>query len=137
MQNLAGNLFMLQTELIDNKVEANVSKAIAPVLEQIMNLRMEMHQEMHALGERISSVEVTLGERISSVEAALGERISAVESTLGMRLSAVEATLGMRNKNRDEIRNRFYDYVFRAGWLALGSLLTYLAIHCQVLFVAH
>ena len=32
----------------------------------------------------------------------------------------------------DEIRNRFYDYTFKAGWLILGSLLTYAVIHFNV-----
>ncbi|MFT3741921.1 MAG: hypothetical protein QM752_04510 [Gammaproteobacteria bacterium] len=121
MQNQTGNLFLLQAELIDNKVEVSVSKAIAQVVEQISNLRLEMHEEMGGLRKEMHELRAEMNERFSGVN----ERLSVVSE----RVSIVETALGIRNKTRNELRNRFYDYAFKAGWLILGSLLTYAAIH--------
>ena len=100
-------LFQLTTELTDKKVEIAVIEAISQVVNQIIELRAEMHRE------------------ISSLRLEMIERFSKVES----RLAAVETALGQRNQSRHEIRIRFYEYAFKAGWLLLGSGLMYLMVH--------
>jgi len=40
------------------------------------------------------------------------------------RLTAIETKLNMRNKMQDEFRNRTIEYVFKAGWLVIASVIT-------------
>ncbi len=84
-----------------------MSKAINQVVDQIVNLRQEVHRDIGALRHEMHDLKHEMGSRLSSVETALG----------------------FRNQSRSEIRNRFYDYAFKAGWLLLGSALTYLFVH--------
>jgi hypothetical protein len=107
----AKSLFQLQTELIDNKVELAVSKAIQPVIDQIIDLKQEMHREIGGLRHEMHEM----------------------KHELSNRLTAVETVLGMRNKLREEVRTRFFDYAFKAGWLILGSALTYFVVHGRIL----
>lgn len=109
--DLAKTLFQQQVELTDTKVEMAVSKAISQVVEQIVALRQEMHRE------------------VSGLRHEMHRDISELRQEMGSRLSAVETALGLRNQSRTEIRNRFYDYTFKIGWLLLGSALTYLLVH--------
>lgn len=46
------------------------------------------------------------------------------KTEIGSRLSSVETALGFRNQLRTEMRNRMYDYLFKVGWLLLGSIIT-------------
>ncbi len=94
-------LFIVQSELIESKVEMAMNKAISQVVEQIMALRLEMHQEISKVNER---------------------------------LIALETALGKRNKVRHEIRTRFVDYAFKAGWLILGVVLTYAVSYSKFLY---
>lgn len=112
-------LFQLTTELTDNKVEVAVNKAISQVVDQIVTLRQEMHREIGGLRHEMNELKHEMVDRFSKVEG---------------RLSSVETALGMRNQARAEIRSRFYDYTFKAGWLILGSALTYLVVHFHSLF---
>ncbi len=111
-QDQAKTLFQLTTELTDSKVEIAVSRAISQVVDQIVALRQEVHLEIGGLRHEMHDLKQEMGSRLSSVETALG----------------------FRNQSRNEIRNRLYDYVFKAGWLILGSILTYLVVHFRILF---
>lgn len=86
-------LFFMQSELIDTKIDASVNKSINKVVEQIVSLRQELKQELHEF-----------------------------KVDVGQRLAAVETALGMRNQIRSELRTRFFDYSFRAGWVLLLAL---------------
>ncbi len=105
------SIFLLQTELVDAKVEVAVSRAIAPVIEQIVNLRQEMNQRMDSL-------------RVEMYE---------MRHEFGPRLAAVETALILRKERQNQIRDRFLDYCFKAGWLAivclLSGLFSLLALH--------
>lgn len=114
----AKTLFQLQTELTDSKVELAVSKAIQPVIDQIIDLKQEMHREIGGLRHEIHAMKHEMIERFAKVEG---------------RLTAVETVLGMRNKLREEVRTRFFDYAFKAGWLTLGAALTYFVVHGRIL----
>jgi len=98
----ANDLFQLQTELVEAKVDIAVGKAsdriIDRISDRIENLTIEVHK--------------------------LNNRLAAVETKLGNRLAAVEVKLGMRNETRDELRNRFIEYTFKAGWLILAAVVS-------------
>lgn len=111
MQHQAQTLFQLQSELIDAIVEVSMSRAVASVVSQIVNLRMEMHQEMRILRAEMHQM----------------------RDELGSRLSAVEAVLGMRLEKQAQMRTRFIDYSFKASWTiviaVLSGLFSYIAVH--------
>lgn len=112
-------LFKLQAKLIETHVELAVNQAINQVVAQIKDLRHDVHREMGVLRQEIH-VEMS--------------GIKSEVHKMGNRLSCVETALGLRHQIRTEVRNRFFDYSFKAGWLMLGALLTYLTIHFRWLF---
>src|SRR5579871_95358 len=133
----AKTLFQLQTELTDTKVEISVSKIINQVVDQIRDLRHEMHQGFNncreEMNREISGLRQEMQSEISGLRKEMHSEISGLRHELhdfkqevGSRLSAVETALGFRMQSRVEIRNRFYDYAFKAGWLILGSVAVYL-----------
>src|SRR5690242_3051414 len=91
--NQVKDLFQLQTELIDGKVDMAVSKAIDRVIDQIGGLRNEMHSMNHDMHKQFSSL----------------ERRSAI----------VEASLASIKETQKEIRNKTIEYSFKAGWFFL------------------
>ncbi len=126
----AKHLFQIQAELVDTKVELAVNKAIQQVVTQIIDLKQEMHKEMGGLRQEVHQ---EMGKLRNEVHE-LGNRLSSVETALGNRLSSVETALGMRNQVRSELRARLLDYVFKAGWLVLGSALMYVTIYSHAIF---
>lgn len=125
----AKNLFQSQAELIDTKVEMMVIKSISQVVDQIVSLRFEMHKEIGSLRDEMHSEIGGLRNEIHQVREEMNTRFSKI----GERLSAVEATLGKRNQVRGEIRVRFIDYAFKAGWLMFGGLMMFVLVHSQSL----
>jgi uncharacterized coiled-coil DUF342 family protein len=57
----ARNIFQLQTELIDTKVDMAVSNGIDRVVSQISDLRSEMHGFREDVNKRLIAVETKLG----------------------------------------------------------------------------
>ncbi len=108
--NQAKDLFQLQTELVDTKVDMAVSKAIDRVIDQINSLKHEMHVEMHKLRSEMHQGFSTMDRRISSLD---------------KRVVAIETKLGMVNETQKEIRAKFIDYSFKAGWMILGIFISY------------
>jgi hypothetical protein len=104
------DLFQLQTELIDIKVDMATGKAIDRVVEQITALRHEMHTEMHKLRNEMHNG----------------------FSSLDKRVVAIETKLGMVNETQKEIRTKFIDYSFKAGWLILGIIISYALIGLHI-----
>lgn len=102
-------LFVLQSELIDKKVEISVTNHLIEFRKDIANLREDMmnfRQEMHEMRFE------------------LGTRLTAVETALGMRLEK-QAEI---SRQQTEIRNRFLDYSFKAGWIVIFALINGLFI---------
>ena len=93
-KNEAKDLFQLQTELVDMKVDMAVSSAIDRVVAQITGLKNEMHDLRGEMNKRFSSLE--------------------------NRMIAVETKLGMVSETQKEVRNRFIEYSFRALWTGLS-----------------
>jgi len=103
------DLFQLQTELVDMKVDMAVSRTIDRVVEQISALKNEMHDMRVDMNNQFS----TLDKRVFEVE---------------HRLKAVEKKLGATDETKQQIKSRFIDYSFKAIWAVLavlGSVLTY------------
>lgn len=106
MHYQAKDLFQLQSELIEAKVNIVVNDKIDRVVMQIHSLRDEMHD-----------MRIDMNTRFSSLES---------------RVTAVETKLGMVSESRRDIRTRLLDYIFKAGWLVLayiGAYLLYLGLH--------
>ncbi len=110
----AKDLFQLQTELVDMKVDMAVSKSIERVIDQIMDLKTDMNKRFSHLEKHFSSVE----NRVSSIE---------------HRVIAVESTLGKMSMTQNEIRTKFIDYSFRAGWVLLISIASFAAVQLHSL----
>ena len=104
-QPQAKELFQLQAELMDTKIEMSVSKTIDRVVDQISQLRKEMHDEMSGLRKDVHNIE--------------------------RRMVAVETKLGMVNETQKEIRAKFIDYGFKVGWLVIGAMLSSGIIYLQ------
>lgn len=102
--NYAKDLFHLQSDLIDAKVDMAASKAIERVVDLIGGLKIEMHHEMHALRH-------DMDKRFNDV---------------GQRLIAVESTLIYVRNTQDKISTKIIDYTFQGGWLMLTSIVIYI-----------
>lgn len=107
------SLFILQTQLVEGKIDMVVNKSIHQVVEQIVELRYEMHHE------------------ISGLRSEMHTRFSSLEG----RMIAVETALGMRNQKQNEMRSRFLDYSFKAGWLVGLTVLSGVISFLTVLFL--
>jgi hypothetical protein len=105
MLNEARTLFQAQLELVDLKVDKAVSQSINRVVDQIVNLRSEMHKEISGLRNEIHAVRNEMHKEFSDVKG---------------RVSAVEARLGVRNEWQSGLRARALDYGFKAAWLLMG-----------------
>jgi uncharacterized protein YdaL len=99
-------LYILQTQLIESKIHMAVSTSINQVVQQIVELRHEMHQELSNLKDRMHR-------EISGVK----DSLTALEKDM----SAVKERLGMRTQIRSELRNRFFDYGFKTSWIILAA----------------
>ena len=97
--NRVQDLFQLQTELVDMKVDMAVNKAIDRVLAGFAHLE----------------------KRFTSVE----HRLIAVETKLGMVNETEKEIRAKVYDTEKQFRNNIIDYTFRAGWLLLGIVLTY------------
>lgn len=100
MQYQAKDLFNLQTELVEAKVDMAVSHAIDRVVEQISGLRNEMNMRFSSLDNRMVAVETKLG--------IVNETQSEIRSQV--------------NQTESVIRTKFIDYAFKAGWLILAAI---------------
>lgn len=97
------DLFQLQVELVEGKVDMAVSQAINRVIDRIDVLEGKMNTRFSALENRVVSVE--------------------------HRLVAVETKLGMVAENKKTIRAKLIEYSFQASWIGLCILVSYLIVH--------
>ncbi len=116
----AKDLFQLQTELIEMKVDMAVSKTIDRAITQLGDLITGVRDEVHGLRGEMNARFSSLDTRISSVE---------------HRLIAVETKLGIKSFFHTEVRSRALDYSFKAGWLAAGGLAMYVMIFAHAYLV--
>jgi phosphoglycerate-specific signal transduction histidine kinase len=110
-KNYARDLFQLQTELVDKKVDMAVSNAIERVMHELSNMRKDMHSFRHDVHSEIHALRRDMDHQFSSLK----ERVTAVESTLTY----------VRN-SQNQISTKFIDYTFKAGWIMLGGSVSYI-----------
>src|SRR5579872_2866437 len=103
MTNQVKDLFQLQAELVDMKVEMAVSKAIDRVIEKINDLKTEVHDLRHEMKDEFSS--------------------------LDRRVVAIETRLGMNGERRKAWYERTLDFIFKAAWAWSSVALFYLMTH--------
>ncbi len=133
-------LFLLQSELIDMKVNMAVNSSIGQVIEQIRQLKTDMHAQIRDLRDEVQSFKSEMHEFKHEIRAEIREEISELRhemrdefSSLKTRMTAVETKLGMVSEPRKEIRNRFIDYCFKGGWLLLAATVSYFVLQFQLL----
>jgi|SRR5579863_8009522 hypothetical protein len=105
MHTERNTLFSLQSELLDKKVEVAVNNNIIAFHQELANLRNEMVSFKHEIRHDMHELRFELG----------------------TRLTAVETALGMRLKKQEEVRSRFLDYSFKAGWIVIFAIVSGLA----------
>lgn len=115
-QSKAKDLFHLQTELVQMKVDMAVNRTIDRVVDQITSLRHEMHTE-------IGNLKNEMNNRFSSLD----NRFASLDN----RVTAIETKLGMINAKRKEWRDRLLDLFFKAGWALLSLVFAFLIIHVK------
>jgi hypothetical protein len=105
--NQASNLFQLQTELIDMKVDMAANKAIERVIDGISDLK-----------DRI----IRIDNRLVAVETKLG-MVNETEKEIKARVFA----------SQTHVQANFIEYSFKAGWLLLASITTYFLVHFHII----
>lgn len=119
------DLFQLQTELINMKVDMAVTNTVDRVIEQISNLKHEMHTEIRGLRHEMHGLKNEMSNRFSSLD----NRVIAVETKLGMVNETEKEIRAKFYDTTKHVRNSFIDYAFKAGWLLLASILTFVLYH--------
>lgn len=155
------NLFQLQTELIDRKIDMAASRSMDKVIDQINLSRAEFSQGIAKVREELNLIRIETAKSIEkvrdelnlsrietakSIEKVKDElKLSSKETTksfekvneelgrIAVRVKAVETKLGIVNDRRSELRNRFLDYFFKAGWLGLAGVITLAFLHNPLL----
>ena len=97
----AKDMFQLQSELIEVKVDMAVSKAIDRVVDQITELRGDIHH--------------------------LDKRLAATEAHMDKRFAATEASLNNLQKITAQVGTRLLDYGMKAMWTIVASSCVYAA----------
>ncbi len=123
--NQARDLFQLQSELVDTKVSMAVSQANDRVIEQINDLRQDIHALTNKMHVEIHGLTNKMHVEINGLRGDMDKQFS----SLGHRVTAVEATLSFIKDTQREISSRFVEYVFRAGWFFLAAAALFIASH--------
>ena len=133
------DVFKLQSELLDAKVDMAADRAIDRVIDQINALRNDMHTQIHQLKDDMNLLRSEMHTKIHDLKEDMNTQIHGIREdmhelrhemrdrfvSLETRVTAVETKLGMVSEPRKEIRNRFIDYCFKAGWLILAATVSY------------
>lgn len=124
--NQSRTLVQLQAELIDTKVELAVSKAISQVVDQIVNLRYEVHREMGGLRQEMHREMGGLRQEVHHEISDLKEEMRHEIGGLKSDMSAVKTRLGMTVESKDEIRRRVIEYGFKTSWIIGVAIASYM-----------
>ena len=126
---------ILQSELIDAKVEISVSKAVSLLAEQLASFKQDINQQMSAFREdirtQIGSLRTEMHEQINALRGEMYEQVNslreemhAIRLEFGTRMTAVEIALGIRREAQQQIRAKFVDYAFKTAWMIGSGLLS-------------
>jgi hypothetical protein len=104
------DLFKLQSELVDAKVDMAVSRTIDRVVDQISALRNDMNgirEDMHGLRHEMRDG----------------------FASLGTRVTAIETKLGMKQETKAQIKSKVIEYTFRAISAISALGFAYVVLH--------
>jgi hypothetical protein len=118
------DVFKLQTELLNTKVDMAVSMAIDRVIEQINVLRSDMNAQIHELKSDMNAQIHEFKGDINTQIHELRHEMRDEFSSLKTRVTAVETKLGMVSESHKEVRTHVIEYCFKAGWLILGVVVS-------------
>ncbi len=107
------SLFILQTELVDKKVEVAVQNNIATVNSAILNLRDEIVSLRHEMVKELHEVRQEMRQEMHDMR-----------YEFGTRLTALETAFSLQEVKQAELRNRILDFTFKAGWVAVIAILS-------------
>lgn len=116
------DLFQLQTELIDMKVDMVVSRAIDRAITQLSDL---LHNEIQGMRNEMHVRFSSIDDRLSSIDT----RLSFIEH----RLIAVDTRLAITNVIHAGIRTRFLDYACNVTLAIIGGAVMYAMISLPAL----
>lgn len=105
------DLFQLQSELVEAKVDMAVNNKIGEVIAQIHALKDEMRNDMQEIRTEIHDLRHDMMGRFSALD---------------NRLIAVETKLGMVNDTKDKVKGYLINYAFQGSWIVflfIGALL--------------
>lgn len=111
IKNEANNLFRLQTDLIDSKVEVAVSKVIDRVVDQIRGLESRMYNEIHGLRSEMHGFRDDMNKQLTSLD---------------NRVVAIETHLGVVNRVKYSIFNKGLDFVFKTLWAISAVIIPFI-----------
>ena len=123
-KNYAKDLFQLQSELIDTKVDMAVSKAIDRVVEQIIDLKGQMNTQFSEVNKQFSEVNKQFSE-VNKQFLEVNKQFSHLEtsfSKLEHRVDANDKTLNSITNLLTEVRSKVIAYSFRGGWVILAGV---------------
>jgi hypothetical protein len=134
MQQQATTLFTLQNELIDKKVEVAVNNNLVAFRQEMTDFRAEIRNAMQELRHDMKELRQEFRHDLQELRSELRNEIHQecgklrhelheMRLEFGTRLTAVETALGMRLEKQAEIRHRFLDYSFKAGWVVIFMLI--------------
>lgn len=178
------NLFQLQTELVDAKVDMAVGRSMDKIVSEIHSLRDGLKKDIRDLGTEISNLHTEVKLKINDLRSEVKLEINNLRTEFKAdiqelrtelkadiqelrtelkvdihelrtelktdihelrhdmnkqfgaqsgRITAAETKLGLANDRQREIRNRLFDYGFKATWLLLGAGITYLFVEMHTL----
>ena len=124
-KNYARDLFQLQSELVNTKVDMAVANAIDRVMNELSGLRKDMHSIKHDVHTEIHSFKQTMHSEMHGLRRDMDNQFSGLKE----RVTAVEATLTYVRNSQTQISTKFIDYTFKAGWIILAGLVYYGLAH--------
>jgi hypothetical protein len=131
------DLFQLQTQLVDAKVDIAVGKAIDRVIDRIDALKTEVHELKHDMNEKFYDLRQDMNTRFGAVEG----RLAVVESKLNTkeetqrtesRLAVVESKLSIKEETQRKIQDRLIEYIFKTGWLILAVIVSAVFLYFHI-----
>ena len=117
----AKDLFHLQTDLIDTKVNMAVSNAIDRVLDRIDSLDRDMN-------ERFAHLDKDMNQRFAHLDKDMNQRFAQLEgrfAPLEHRVSSTEDSLRSLNDILGQIKAKFIEYGFKSAWFVSSAIIVY------------
>jgi hypothetical protein len=126
MNHQAKDLFQLQSELTQSKVDMAVSSAIDRVLDRIADLKGGMDQRFSEIDQRFVHLENGLEKRFTKID----QRFTKVDH----RVNSTKASLNSLTRDLAQTRKGFIEYCIRALWAGISVAAVYSISHLYLLF---